>query len=326
MSIDALKWAWTAPVDSASERLVLLSLADRAGEEHTAWPSIARLENDTKLNRKTVQKVIADLIEKGLLADTGERKGSTRSVRVLKLLGVNDMRSYPKNGQASNDDPSIPKNGIASSTSNPNSGTATDPNIGHAQNSSSPKNGMASDPKIGIQNLPLNPKIKNKKNNTDDFLTADEARAIWIPSLEHVNTLLAEKQQPASDQAEIDNLIIDFNRNNHGKDHSQNQMYLHFRIWIINARAAAGKVKSTSQPPATGQKQGKATKHDPADTSKFQMESPTPKNPAFDQRHDWEPFGCGYTVGQIRKNLHQGETPEYCLSRLISEKAKAGQQ
>ena len=55
MSIDALKWAWTAPVDSASERLVLLSLADRAGEEHTAWPSIARLENDTKLNRKTVQ-------------------------------------------------------------------------------------------------------------------------------------------------------------------------------------------------------------------------------------------------------------------------------
>lgn len=315
MSIDALKWAWTAPVDSASERLVLLSLADRAGEEHTAWPSIARLENDTKLNRKTVQKVIADLIEKGLVADTGERKGPTRSVRVLKLLGVNDIRSYPKNGHASNDDPSVPKNG-----------TATNPNIGYAQNSSSPKNGMASDPKIGIQNLPLNPKIKNKKNNTDGFLTADEARAIWIPSLEHVNTLLTEKQQPATNQAEIDSLIVDFNRNNYGKDHSQNQMYLHFRIWIINARAAAGKAKSNPQPPATGQKQGKATKHDPADTSKFQTESPLPKNPAFDQRQDWEPFGCGYTVGQIRQNQQEGETPEYCLSRLISEKAKAGQQ
>lgn len=312
MSIDALKWAWTAPVDSASERLVLLSLADRAGEEHTAWPSIARLENDTKLNRKTVQKVIADLIEKGLVADTGERKGPTRSVRVLKLLGVNDIRSCPKNGHASNDDPSVPKNG-----------TATNPNIGYAQNSSSPKNGMASDPKIGIQNLPLNPKIKNKKNNTDGFLTADEARAIWIPSLEHVNTLLTEKQQPAANQAEIDSLIVDFNRNNYGKDHSQNQMYLHFRIWIINARAAAGKAKSTPQPPATGQKQTKATKHDPADTSKFQTESPIPKNPAFDQRQDWEPFGCGYTVGQIRQNQQEGETPEYCLSRLISEKAKA---
>ncbi|MFN4187680.1 MAG: helix-turn-helix domain-containing protein, partial [Acinetobacter johnsonii] len=46
MSIDATRWAWTAPVNNSSQRLVLLSLADRAGEEHTAWPSIDRLAKD----------------------------------------------------------------------------------------------------------------------------------------------------------------------------------------------------------------------------------------------------------------------------------------
>ena len=54
MSIDATRWAWTAQVKNSSQRLVLLSLADRAGEHHTAWPSIDRLAKDTALNEKTV--------------------------------------------------------------------------------------------------------------------------------------------------------------------------------------------------------------------------------------------------------------------------------
>lgn len=56
VSIDATCWAWTAEVQSSTQRLVLLSLADRAGEEHTAWPSIERLAKDTVLD-KTVQKL-----------------------------------------------------------------------------------------------------------------------------------------------------------------------------------------------------------------------------------------------------------------------------
>ena len=62
MSVDAIKWAWTAPVDTSSERLILLSLADRAGEDHTAWPSTERLMMDTTLNLTTVKDVIARLI------------------------------------------------------------------------------------------------------------------------------------------------------------------------------------------------------------------------------------------------------------------------
>ncbi|MCG6630668.1 helix-turn-helix domain-containing protein, partial [Acinetobacter baumannii] len=33
MSLDATLWAWKAPVNSATQRLVLVSLADRAGED-----------------------------------------------------------------------------------------------------------------------------------------------------------------------------------------------------------------------------------------------------------------------------------------------------
>ena len=106
MSIDATRWAWTAPVNNSSQRLVLLSLADRAGEEHTAWPSIERLAKDTVLDKKTVQKVILELIKLGLVEDTGERTGPTRRVRVLKLNGVKGREEYTQNL----DDANTPKN------------------------------------------------------------------------------------------------------------------------------------------------------------------------------------------------------------------------
>lgn len=114
MSIDATRWAWTAPVNNSSQRLVLLSLADRAGEEHTAWPSIDRLAKDTVLDKKTVQKVILELINLGLVEDTGERTGPTRRVRVLKLNGVKGREDYTQNLDNAN----TPKNGVQNLSGN----------------------------------------------------------------------------------------------------------------------------------------------------------------------------------------------------------------
>ena len=99
MSVDATRWAWDAPVKSSAQRLILLSLADRAGEDHTCYPSNKRLADDTVLNLKTVQKAVNELIEMGLISDTGERKGNTKQVRVLQLIGVNSREyNHPKNG------------------------------------------------------------------------------------------------------------------------------------------------------------------------------------------------------------------------------------
>ena len=150
MSIDATRWAWTAQVKNSSQRLVLLSLADRAGEEHTAWPSIERLAKDTVLDKKTVQKVILELIKLGLVEDTGERTGPTRRVRVLKLNGVKGREEYTQNL----DDANTPKNrNIKQSQKRYDSKNGNDPENGALND---PENGILNDPNFGMQNQPLN--------------------------------------------------------------------------------------------------------------------------------------------------------------------------
>ena len=160
MSIDATRWAWTAQVKNSSQRLVLLSLADRAGEHHTAWPSIDRLAKDTALNEKTVQKVILELINLGLLIDTLERTGPTKRVRILKLNGVKGREEYTQNWDDSSiekpvkSNPNIPENGnIKHPQKRNDSNNGNNPESGNLNDT---KNGVLNDPKNGIQNQPLN--------------------------------------------------------------------------------------------------------------------------------------------------------------------------
>ena len=95
MSLDATIWAWKIRQKQKKggsikplKKLVLLSLADRASEDHCAYPSVARLVEDTEMDRKTVLKIIDELVEDGLIIDTGERKGRTKQVKVYQLMGV----------------------------------------------------------------------------------------------------------------------------------------------------------------------------------------------------------------------------------------------
>ena len=159
MSIDATRWAWTAPVKNSSQRLVLLSLADRAGEHHTAWPSIDRLAKDTALNEKTVQKVILELMHLGLIIDTGDRTGPTKRVRVLKLNGVKGREEHTQNW-----DNSASKNDSKSSGNTTNTGNIKQPqkrndsnsgNNAESGNLNDTKNGILNDPNFGILNDPV---------------------------------------------------------------------------------------------------------------------------------------------------------------------------
>ena len=85
MSIDATKWAWSLQGLSPTEKLVLLSFADRAGETHEAWPSWSRLILDTGITRKTLNKVLNSLQEDGHIIKTGDKK---RQVYVYRLMGI----------------------------------------------------------------------------------------------------------------------------------------------------------------------------------------------------------------------------------------------
>ena len=101
MSVNATRFAWECDLSKttkrSAKRLVLLALADRANKENTCFPSIARVVKDTGMDRKTVMNTINDLIKIGLVLDTGERKGGTNQVRVLKInVDTVKQESYPQ--------------------------------------------------------------------------------------------------------------------------------------------------------------------------------------------------------------------------------------
>ena len=85
MSLDATRWAWSKNV-TPSQKLVLLSLADRADETHECRPSIARLEHDTGLYRETIMEAISDLEKAGFLTVSRKPGCGNR----YQLIGVDD--------------------------------------------------------------------------------------------------------------------------------------------------------------------------------------------------------------------------------------------
>lgn len=99
MSVNATRFAWECDLSKttkrSAKRLVLLALADRANKENICFPSVARVVKDTGMDRKTVMNTINDLIKLGLVSDTGDRKGGTNQVRVLKI-NVDKQESYPQ--------------------------------------------------------------------------------------------------------------------------------------------------------------------------------------------------------------------------------------
>lgn len=113
MSVDATRWAWLASPSKSSELLVLLSMADRAGEDHTCWPSVARLVKDTKLNEKTVNTALKGLVAQGLIRDTGRKIGQTGRVKIYQLVGVlgRDEQSGNSGNSPQPEKPNTPDSG-----------------------------------------------------------------------------------------------------------------------------------------------------------------------------------------------------------------------
>lgn len=86
MSLTATRFAWKAQGLRPLHKLVLLALADRAGEDGTVWPSQEQLTADTGINAKTTWQAIKALKAAGLIEDTGQRRGRTGQVQVLRLM------------------------------------------------------------------------------------------------------------------------------------------------------------------------------------------------------------------------------------------------
>ena len=165
MSLDATVWAWKATVSCASERLVLLALADRAGDDHKCFPSLKRLEKDTTLNRKTIIKVLDELELKSLIKFTGEIKGN--GVKVYQLIGVFGREDYSdtstKKGTSTKNGTGVNLGTSSKNGTSTNNGTGTSTNFGTETSTN-----------FGTQNLPRNLPLESK--NKKDWLCLKKLR------------------------------------------------------------------------------------------------------------------------------------------------------
>ncbi|MFW6584803.1 helix-turn-helix domain-containing protein [Acinetobacter baumannii] len=227
MSLDATIWAFKAEVKTSSQRLVLLALADRAGESHKCYPSIKRMVKDTVLNRKTVIKVLDELEAISLIRFTGEITGN--GVKVYQLIGVmgreeNDLTS-PKNGTSTNNGTSSNFGTGSKNGTSTNSGTAT-----------SPKNGTETSTNIGTQNLSGN--LSEESINKKTWLSLKK---------------LGEEIRLATDQETYEQIkngtwfdreLRAFELYNAEKNLCDELMNYHFADWLINA---CGKYQAREQ-------------------------------------------------------------------------------
>lgn len=226
MSLDATKWAWVVQFPErksgslkALKRLVLLSLADRAGEDHTCFPSISRLRDDTTLDRKTVLKIIAELIEDGLIEDTGERKGVTKQVKVYHLCGVSgrENKTVPTTERFNQENPdsNSPDNGTVPTAEQFHCSLETVPTI--------PSNS----PNDGTRNLPKN--LPDESKNKKDWLCFKKLREEISLADDSIDPkiILTAKWAEREKRA--------FENYNRDKSFCDELMNYYFADWLLNA-------------------------------------------------------------------------------------------
>lgn len=87
MAHEAVTWALGMKTGSASAKLVLIVLSERASRENgwRCWPSVADICEQTELNRKTVLAAVAKLQSSGLISDTQRKTGKTGQIPVYRV-------------------------------------------------------------------------------------------------------------------------------------------------------------------------------------------------------------------------------------------------
>ncbi|QCP39403.1 helix-turn-helix domain-containing protein [Acinetobacter baumannii] len=232
MSLDASIWAFKAEVKTSSQRLVLLALADRAGESHKCYPSIKRMVKDTLLNRKTIIKVLDELEAGSFIKFTGEITGN--GVKVYQLIGVmgreEDNVTNSKNGTSTNNGTSSNFGTGSKNGTSTNIGTATSPKNGTSTNigtATSPKNGTETSTNIGTQNLSRNQSDESKNKKT------------WLSLKKLREEILLAADQETYEQIKnatwFDRELRAFELYNAEKNLCDELMHYHFADWLINA-------------------------------------------------------------------------------------------
>jgi hypothetical protein len=96
MSIRAIDWVFRQSIKSATDKFVLVALADNAGDTGLAFPSVETICRKTSHDRKTVIASLDRLKVGGMIEDTGKRVGATKQVKVYRLAWA--IENSPETG------------------------------------------------------------------------------------------------------------------------------------------------------------------------------------------------------------------------------------
>lgn len=161
MSMEATlaTWELTKVEVNSREKFLLLSLARRAGEEHTCWPSIKRMVEDTGFDRKTIVDARQSLIDKKLIIYTGRMVGRSNQIPEMKLVYVDKWEKNRNSPRLKDHLEPVDKSVLTNPTGTEN-GTGT-----------SPKNGTGT----GTENGTLNSKEEYiNRNNKSSYVLRKE--------------------------------------------------------------------------------------------------------------------------------------------------------
>jgi hypothetical protein len=85
MSFDAIRWSWTVPRLTPTQRLVLLAICDAANNSGECWPSQACLAEKTGLTDRSVRSALKALEERGLLSRKYRANNSGRTSDLITV-------------------------------------------------------------------------------------------------------------------------------------------------------------------------------------------------------------------------------------------------
>jgi DNA-binding transcriptional regulator YhcF (GntR family) len=96
MSMSALRWARTVRNVDATEKLVLLLLADLANAQAQCWPSVAGMAADACIGERTAQRALAALTKAGLITRDGKGGRGLTHTYTLAMTSVERVSDEPE--------------------------------------------------------------------------------------------------------------------------------------------------------------------------------------------------------------------------------------
>jgi len=85
MSLRAILWAFDQEVYPASNKFVLVALANFCNDECVSYPSAESIGKLTSLHPETVGIALDKLVKQGIIVDTGRTTGNTGRIKVFRL-------------------------------------------------------------------------------------------------------------------------------------------------------------------------------------------------------------------------------------------------